>query len=144
VIELPWHHDRLLLAGDFPGFTPHDLFDYWTKPELLAKFWPPVAMTDLRAGGYYRFEWPDSGWYLHGHYLRLERGVRLDFDWTWNHELGRYTPLKVEMYFKAIEGGARMTIEHFGFAPEELQAMPSTAQGWIHFGDRLRALRAEV
>ena len=143
MIELPWHHDRLLLTGDFPGFTPHDLFDHWTKPDLLTKFWPAVAMVDLRGGGYYRFEWPTQGWYLHGHYLRLERGARLDFDWTWNHELGKFTPLKVEMYFKPIEGGSRMTIEHFGFVAKDLQAMPDTAGGWIHFGGRLRDLRAQ-
>lgn len=142
MLDLPWHHDRLLLTGDFPGFTPQDLFDHWTKAELLTKFWPPAVTVDLRPGGYYRFEWPEQGWYLHGHYLRVERGARLDFDWTWNHELGRFTPLKVEMYFRSIEGGSRMTIEHFGFAAEDLKSMPSTAEGWIHFGDRLRALRA--
>ncbi len=141
MIELPWHSDRLLLTGNFPCFTANDLFDHWTKPELLAKFWPPSSAIDLRVGGYFRFDWPDSGWYLHGHYLRVIRGVRLGFDWTWNVELGRYLPLIVDMYFKDIEGGARMTIEQGGFAPDELQAMPTTAEGWIHFGDRLRDLR---
>jgi len=141
MIELPWHKDRLLITGDFPNFSAAELFDHWTKPELLAKFWPPNAAIDLRPGGYYRLEWPSTGWYLHGHYLRVEPHSRVSFDWTWNNELGKWAPLVVDMFFKEIEGGSRLTIEHWGFAVEELQAMPSTAEGWIHFGNQLRALR---
>ena len=144
MIELPWHHDRLLLTGDFPGFSANELFDHWTKPDLLAKFWPPVAHIDLRPGGYYRFEWPTQDWYLHGHYLRVERGSRLEFDWTWNHELGKFTPLTVAMYFKAIEGGCRFTIEHYDFQEADLGSMEGISGGWTHFGDRLRSLRVET
>jgi hypothetical protein len=43
--------DRITIVAEFPSTTPEALFDYWIKPELLKKWWPPEVESTPEKGG---------------------------------------------------------------------------------------------
>jgi uncharacterized protein YndB with AHSA1/START domain len=141
--QIPSALDLLVVYGDFHGFTPNELFDYWTKPELVTQWWPKVAEINPREGGTYRFSWPEQEWFLQGVYEVFAPGERLRFGWTWNHEPGIYEPLWVDIFFAEIENGTRMSIFHGPYTDTESDqgARQGNLEGWIHFGSRLAGLR---
>jgi uncharacterized protein YndB with AHSA1/START domain len=141
--QIPSSTDILVVYGDFHGFTPEELFDYWVEPELITQWWPKVAEVDPGIGGNYRFTWPEQQWFLHGVYAEFERGKRLKFGWTWNHEPGIYEPLWVDIHFMEIDHGTRMSIFHGPYTDSESDqgARQGNLEGWIHFGSRLAGLR---
>lgn len=141
MIEVPSSPDRVVVVGEFEGFAPEELFDYFVEPTKLVQWWPQVVTNDPREGGAYRFEWPQPGYYLHGTYTAFARGEHLGFTWTWNHDPGTYEPLQVDLYFQAIDGGTRLGIHHGPFAGEDTAARQGVIEGWIHFGMRLAGLR---
>ena len=143
MIEIPSATDFLVVYGEFMNFSPEELFDYWVKPELMTQWWPPVAEIKAEIGGTYRFSWPEQDWFLQGTYSHLERGKRIRFSWTWNHEPGVYEPLWVDVLFMPIDGGTRMSIFHSSYSDSESDqhARKGNIEGWIHFGMRLAGLR---
>jgi uncharacterized protein YndB with AHSA1/START domain len=70
--------------------TPEFLFDAWTKPEMLVKWWGPEHVTcagaeiDLHVGGRYRIanRFPDGAivW-ISGEFEIIERPHRVVFTW---------------------------------------------------------------
>ena len=78
-------HTLILQAGS-PQFSPVELFDYFTDPDLLQRWWAPEAGVDERVGGSYRLSWPAMNWRLTGQYTSFKRGERLAFSWKWEHE----------------------------------------------------------
>ena len=141
--EIPSSPDILVTYGDFLGFSPEELFDYWVTPELITSWWPKVALIDPKVGGAYRFSWPESGTYLQGTYGAFDRGKHLKFSWTWNHEPGVYEPLWVDLYFMPIDGGTRLSIFHGPYTDSEGDqiARQGNLEGWIHFGMLLAGQR---
>lgn len=83
---------------------------------------------------------------MHGNYTAFDPGRKLGFSWTWNFDVDGYEPLQVVMTFEDTTGGCRMTIHHWPFEDTEegQKARADTAGGWVHFCDRLRALRSSV
>jgi len=141
--QIPSSTDALVVYGDFHGFTPNELFDYWVNPELVTEWWPKVVEIDPRVGGAYRFSWPEQEWFLQGTYSVFDPGKQLKFGWTWNHEPGVYEPLWVDIYFMEIDNGTRMAIYHGPYTDTESDqgARQGNLEGWIHFGSRLAGLR---
>ena len=81
------------LQATFPNLSPEQLFDAWTKPELITKWWPPVAhfrysldSIEPMVGGDYIFEWPAIERVLQGTFLAWQRPNLLVFTWQWEHE----------------------------------------------------------
>ncbi len=79
--------------------SPEEVFDAWTSPEVLRRWWladrawrVPVAEVDLREGGGYRLsmEDPSSGsrHTVVGRYLEVRRPERLVYSWSWEDEHG--------------------------------------------------------
>jgi uncharacterized protein YndB with AHSA1/START domain len=78
---------RLIEAS--PGF----LFDAWTQPALLVRWWGPTGMScpeaevDLRPGGQFRIanRFPDGRirW-IHGSFERVERPRLLVYSWQFD------------------------------------------------------------
>ena len=137
--------DRLVVTGDFPGFTPESLFDGWTRPELLRRWWPQEAWVEPWVGGTYRLSWPGLGWQLRGRYHAFDRGRELAFSWRWDHDPEGATERRVVVTFApAGEGAARLTIVHGPYddspADQKLRLDDHLA-GRLHFTGRLRALR---
>ena len=87
---------RLQRTYDAPA---EDVFDAWTNPEVLRRWWAvnaagitPIAEVDLRVGGRYRIsmEDPESGkkYTAGGEYREVSRPNRLVYSWQWEQEDG--------------------------------------------------------
>jgi uncharacterized protein YndB with AHSA1/START domain len=138
-VESP--RDRLVLTGDFPKFGPGELFDHFTKPDLLARWWPPQAEVDLREGGAYVLAWPGR-WKLLGRVASFSVGRRLVISWSFEHDPSE--DRRVEVVFEPLDGGgARLWVIHSAYGEEktEREARDGHGRSWEHFLARLRALR---
>src|SRR3954464_7200682 len=100
------------------------VFDAWTDPELLRRWWAagetwdtPLAEVDLRPGGRYRLSMhdPDSG-NVHtvgGEYTEVTRPDRLVYTWAWEGESDSGESL-VTVEFVAAGGGTEVVLTHTG------------------------------
>lgn len=139
--QLPGATDHMIVMADLPRLSPPTAFDYFTRPELLAQWWPPEAIVEPRAGGSYRLSWPEMGWELFGRYSVFEPGERLGFSWRWSHH--PELPLRVvEVVFAPSERGCRVTVTHgvYGDSAVEQDDRQSHIDGWLHFLGRLQAI----
>lgn len=139
---LPSGDDTLSMAAEFPNLTPEELFDLWTVPEQLQRWWPPVAEVELREGGSYKLSWPAMDWILRGQITRFEPGRVLGFSWSWDHEPD--APMtQVAIVIDAADGrGSRLTLTHAPYpASTEGQEMrQGHLDGWMHFLSSLQQL----
>ncbi len=96
---------------------PEQLFDAWTRPELLQQWWGPpgvqciAAEVDLRAGGAYRIgnELPDGRiLWIHGEFELVEPPHRLVYSWR----LGDEPVSRVTVRFAAIEERSTEVVIH--------------------------------
>jgi uncharacterized protein YndB with AHSA1/START domain len=122
--------------------TPEAVFDAWTNPEVLRRWWAvgpdwetPAADVDLRPGGRYRLTMRDPGagaeHTVGGEYLEVRRPDRLTYTWAWEHETGGPdigAPSRVTVAFVPDGGGTRVEIVHSGFPSEESRARHE--HGW--------------
>jgi len=136
--------EKLVVAGDFEAFTPQELYDHFTLPELLTKWWPPEATVEMKEGGAYTLDWPEMSWKMLGRVKAFEPGKRFVFSWIWAHSPEGTTPRTVEVVFTPREeGGSRLVLTHgdYGEGGAEAQAKQGHRQGWEQFLTRLRDLR---
>src|SRR3954451_16215617 len=95
---MPATEDQTVLRLTHRFEAPRErVFDAWTNPELLRRWWAagegwdtPHAEVDLRPGGRYRLSMhdPDSG-NVHtvgGEYTDVSRPHRLAYTWAWEGE----------------------------------------------------------
>lgn len=131
----------LVLSADFPKFSPSALFDQFTNPTLLTRWWPPVAVVDPRVGGKYQFSWPGMKWDLVGEYSTFEPGQQLGFTWFWLHE--PHLPVRhVHLTFEPLGSGTRLRLMHGSYSndPRDQDDRQSHLEGWTHFFGRLNSL----
>ncbi len=113
------------------GAPPEDVFDAWTNPEVLRRWWAarpnmtsPGCDVDLRVGGSYvlRMRDEETG-ELHvvgGEYREVERPRRLVYTWAWQGD-GGPNPGHVSVVTVDFHGdGERTTVvlEHSGLPDE--------------------------
>jgi uncharacterized protein YndB with AHSA1/START domain len=130
---------------------PEAVFDAWTDPEVLRRWWAagpdwdtPVAEVDLRVGGRYRLSMrnPESG-DVHtvvGEYKEVERPERLAYTWAWEGEPSEQSGSEdtlVTVEFAERDGGTALVLTHTGFATE--QSREQHAHGWVACLDNLRS-----
>jgi uncharacterized protein YndB with AHSA1/START domain len=99
--------------------TPERLFELWTDPEELAKWWGPEGFTtptysmDVRPGGRWHttMRRPDGSEHtVSGIYRAIEPPRRLVFTWGWDDDAGmRGHETEVTVTFEPAAGGTRMT-----------------------------------
>jgi uncharacterized protein YndB with AHSA1/START domain len=145
VVQVPSDLDTLAIVAEFPGVTPEQLFDYWTKPELMTKWWPEEAAIDAREGGGYHFAWPQMEWHLRGEYTTFHPGRLLAFTWHWDHEEAA-EPETVQVLFEAQPGGGTAIALQHGPYDESLESQENRnghLEGWKFFLGRLQALLTE-
>ncbi len=143
VQQLPSEKDWLVVTAEFPTIAPEALFDYWTTPALLRRWWPQEAQTDPHPDGVYHFSWPKPGWSLRGYYTAFEPGKNLSFTWKWDHEPDLAPIRHVIVTFETLaEGGTRITIIHGPYAEsrEDQEERAGHFDGWTHFLGRLQHL----
>lgn len=132
-------YDRITIVAEFPRANSASLFDFWTNPDLLMKWWPPVAELEPRVGGTYHFSWPNQNWHLRGKYTMFKRGEKLGFTWKWDHESVSTT--RVTVSFASLQqSGARLTLQHEGFAKnkEDRKIRDEQIEGWMFFLGKLQ------
>jgi len=145
---------EIIVTRTFNG-PPRIVFDAWTKPELLKRWWVPKSMgmsmlsceADVRTGGSYRFEFSHPDWEksvaFFGRYLEVTPPVRLV--WT-NDETdgGSVTTVTFEE-----KGGKTLLVVHELYPSKEAldanagmeSAMPET---FVQLDELLVALGASV
>jgi uncharacterized protein YndB with AHSA1/START domain len=109
--------------------TPEALFDAYTDPEQLEKWFAVSATIDLRENGAWRYEF-GGGLAAEGRVLEAVRPGR--FVWTWEKSITPdqdgveqvYESEVVNTYtFEAVDGGTQFTIEETHHASQEVRDM---------------------
>lgn len=119
--------------------TPEEVFDAWTSPEVLRRWWAvhpdgstPVAEVDLRVGGRYRLmmEQPDGTKHtVGGEYREVNRPNRLVYSWRWELDSGEPGHESVvTVSFNADGERTRLVLEHTEL--ESADSRDRHAQGW--------------
>jgi uncharacterized protein YndB with AHSA1/START domain len=144
VAQMPSGPEKLIMRGVYANVTPERMFDLWTKPELLTKWWPPKAEVDPKVSGAYLLSWPEAKWVLDGRITLFEPGKRFAFTWKWKHEEPEAPEREVVITFAARkEGGTLLTIEHGPYADSasERKEREGHMAGWKSFGTRLAGMK---
>jgi len=139
--------DALRLEREFDA-PPEEVFDAWTSPEVLRRWWAPAPTwespgceVDLRVGGRYRLTMREGeGGQLHavaGEYREIDRPRRLVYTWCW--EAGGMNPGLVTLVtvdFIALGERTRVVLEHAGLESEAL--LTRHRAGWEGAMNNLR------
>jgi uncharacterized protein YndB with AHSA1/START domain len=121
--------------------TPEEVFDAWTSPEVLTRWWAaqptwtsPGCEVDLRVGGRYtlRMRSDDGRIYaVGGEYREVDRPRRLVYTWCWEGtdgpDPGVVSLVTVEFHPEA--DGTTVVLEHSGLPSEQSRTGHET--GWI-------------
>jgi uncharacterized protein YndB with AHSA1/START domain len=146
--------ERILAA------PPERVFDAFTDPDQLTKWWwpngftCPAAEVDLRVGGTYRIamQWPDSipgearfSHYMGGEYFEIDRPRRLVMSGrAVNDEQGELFATLIEITLEPRDGGTALTVRQSYFEPlPPAEAMSGAEQGWSEQLDKLERMLAE-
>lgn len=131
--------DQVVVQASFPTLNTEQLFEYWVRPDLVTKWWPPQA--EVLDGGYL-FSWPQMNWRLRGEYLEYAPGESLEFTWRWEHEPDR--PVRtVQVDFRLIDPhGSEMILTHstYNDSAEDQEERQGHIEGWIHFLGQLQKI----
>ena len=137
--------DRVLRLERLIAAPPERLFDLWTQPKQLVKWWGPEGYDvpryelDLRPGGRWRTTMHPPGGKprrVGGVYRVIERPRRLVFTWAWDRDDGaRGHESEVTVTFEAAPGGTRLTLVQQTF--ESSEARNNHGRGWSAAFDRL-------
>lgn len=117
--------------------SPKEVFDAWTKADLLEKWFAPtddfsVKVTDLevREGGHYRVEMIEKGGEVHpvhGQYRTIEPPHRLVMTWGWEAEDLPDSLVTIELA-ETDDGRTLLTLTHEKFPTAEIQEQ--SLAGW--------------
>ena len=136
----PGQVELLRLEHSFHA-TPEEVFDAWTNPEVLVRWWAmrpsqfsPGCEVDLRVGGRYELRMQDGDTgdvvAVAGEYREVQRPHRLAFTWCWLGD-GMLHPGHVSLVtVQFVPDGDRTTVvlEHSTLASEESRA--GHGAGW--------------
>ena len=127
--------------------SPERVFDAFTDPNQLTKWWwpngftCPAAEVDLRVGGKYRLamEWPGSipteaqfSHHMAGEYFEIDRPHRLVMSGrAVNDEQGELFATLIEVTLEARDGGTALTVRQSYVEPlPPAEALAGAEQGW--------------
>lgn len=137
----------LRLEREFDA-PPEEVFDAWTNPEVLQRWWAPTPTgsspgcdIDLRVGGRYtlRMRAVEGGPVnsVAGEFREIDRPRRLVYTWCWEPGSGVDPGLVtlVTVDFIELGGRTRVVLEHTGLASEESRRLHG--EGWMGAFDNL-------
>ena len=118
--------------------APERVFDAWTDPALLRRWWAaqpdwdsPAAEADARPGGRYRLSMTDtSSGVTHtvaGEYVEVARPERLVYTWQWE-DMPNASDTRVTVEFHPDGDGTRVELHQTGFSSDEDR--DQHAHGW--------------
>jgi|SRR5262245_23362217 len=115
------------------------VFDAWTSPEVLRRWWPagadwdtPVAEVDVRVGGSLRLVMRSPGGERFGgtgEYVEVIRPERLAFTWTWDGHDGHEGTQLIEVEFTQHDDGRTTVVLTNSGLPDD-EAKRSHQAGW--------------
>jgi uncharacterized protein YndB with AHSA1/START domain len=131
--------DRALTISQVIAASPERLFDAFTKPEVMLKWWGPEGAHvgehrfDVRVGGAWLTALENSMAggtnTLSGVYRVIDRPRRLAFTWAWTQPDGtRGHETVVDISFEKVAAGTLMTIVQKAFVDAQQAALHG--QGW--------------
>ena len=112
------HSEREVVVTRVFDGPAHLVFEAWTRPELIVKWWTPKSFgitfisceTDVRPGGTYRFVMGhpsfDQPMAFHGKYLEVERPNRL----VWTNEEGEEGGSVTTVTFEERDGKTHLVL----------------------------------
>jgi uncharacterized protein YndB with AHSA1/START domain len=118
------------------------VFDAWTNPEVLRRWWAagatwdtPLAETDVREGGGYRLSMRTDEGEVHtvfGEYREVRPPERLVYTWAWEEgpepAMAGGGSTLVVVDFLEDGDGTLVRLTHSGFATEQIRDMHT--HGW--------------
>jgi uncharacterized protein YndB with AHSA1/START domain len=122
--------------------SPQEVFEFWTKPELLIRWLSPYsgnadcqAEIEARVGGRIRLlmRGEDRECAIQGQYVEFDPPVRLAFTWAGPATDHAESLVTVELH--AIAGGTELTLLHERLP--NAQSRDNHAAGWAVIFDRL-------
>jgi uncharacterized protein YndB with AHSA1/START domain len=129
---------------------PQKVFELWTDPEKLVKWWGPEGFTipahalDIRPGGSWRttMKSPDGSLFtVSGIYRTIDPPRRLVFTWAWDDDKGtRGHETEVTVMFHPAPGGTRLTLVQQRF--ETVDGRDNHNKGWTSSFEKLTRLAA--
>jgi len=141
-------NDRELRLERLIAAPPESVFELWTEPELMVKWWgpegydTPAHALDIRPGGHWRttLRSPDGNRVsVSGVYRAVDPPRRLVFTWGWEDDNGvRGHETEVTVTFEAAPGGTRLVLQQQTF--ESKQTRDRHGQGWSSSFDCLAML----
>jgi uncharacterized protein YndB with AHSA1/START domain len=125
-----------------------DVFDAWTNPEVLRRWWAagpdwdtPAAEVDLREGGRYSLSMrnPESGdtHTVVGEYREVRRPERLVYTWAWEGGSSEPNETVVTVEFNDRGETTEVILVHEGFSSD--QSRGAHEHGWQAVLENLRA-----
>lgn len=138
--------DSIVIEAECPELGPTELFEYWTRPDLLKWWWPEEAEIDGRVGGAYHLSWPKMNWHLRGRYTQFDPGRALAFSWAWDHEPNVPETFVAIDFAPSGATGTRLRLEHGPYSDSELdqKQRDGHVEGWTYFISRLEALQSKA
>jgi uncharacterized protein YndB with AHSA1/START domain len=127
--------------------TPEDVFDAWTNPEVLRRWWAaeptwssPGCAVDLREGGSYELSMQADDGTVHavaGEFREIDRPNRLVYTWAWLGEDGPHPGHEslVTVEFRPDADGTVVALEHAQLVSDESRAQHE--HGWRGVMDNL-------
>jgi uncharacterized protein YndB with AHSA1/START domain len=130
--------DQVLRLERMIAASPERLFELWTEPRELVKWWGPDGYDtpehalDVRPGGRWRTTMRSPEGTRHtvsGVYRTIERPRRVVFTWAWTQDDGsRGHETEVTVTFEPAPGGTRLVLLQQAF--QDKGARDSHRKGW--------------
>jgi uncharacterized protein YndB with AHSA1/START domain len=139
----------LIIEREFQA-SPERVYEAWTNPELLQKWWGPEGVTipdltlDVREGGSWitTFHSDKMGKrVVSGKYISLEPPGRLVFTWGWLDNGKRGHETEVEIVLAKLNNGTKMTLTQKIFV--ETEHRDNHGFGWSSSFNKLDELLAQ-
>ena len=130
-------NERVLQLARIFDANVERVFQAWTDPACLVKWWGPRGITvpelkiDLREGGAWAAMMRSAQGEVYRHsgvYRQIEPNRRLVFSWAWDNESGRGHETEVEVEFRAVGGRTELRLTQRLFADGE--QCRKHDQGW--------------
>lgn len=127
--------------------SPEDVFEAWTDPSVLARWFGPGRMTtpdaeiDARPGGAYRVTMEDAAggrFVVAGTYREVDPPRRLQFTWRWEIGVAYDFESLVTIELAPVGQATELTLVHSGFPDAEAAA--GHERGWNESVPKLVAL----
>jgi len=141
--------DKVLVIERQFAASCEKIYEAWTNPQVLQKWWGPVGVTipelelDVREGGQWTttFHSDQMGHRtVSGKYLTLDPPNRLLFTWGWVIDDERGHETEVEILLKPSGDGTHMTLTQKTFT--EVENRDNHNHGWTSSFEKLDEILA--